>query len=265
MSSTDKEDALKKQLAGYESIAVAYSGGVDSTYLADVAHDVMGSRAHMILADSPSIPRTEVEEAVALANERGWELTVISTSEFENPDYLQNDQRRCYHCKAELFTCMTRYAQENGIARLAYGAMQDDLGDYRPGHDAAREFEVLAPLQDVEMSKEEIREQSRQRELPTWKKASFACLASRFPTGTAITREKISRVEQAEEVLRRLGFHQFRARHHDDLCRIEVDGEDIARLMEPETRKEAEDAIRGLGYRYVTVDLSGYRTGSTAG
>jgi uncharacterized protein len=261
----DKEQALRDLLSDYGSVAIAYSGGVDSAYLSDVAHDVLGKACRLVLADSPSIPRAEVQDAVRLAATRGWQLEVIQTEEFNDESYLKNDNRRCYYCKSELFKRMNRYASENQINVLAYGAMVDDLGDVRPGHDAAREYRVVAPLQEAQLGKDEIRELSRDRDLPTWNKASFACMASRVPTGMAISRETIMQIEKAEDVLRRMGFHQFRARHHGDLCRIEIEPGEFTRLLEPGVRDELVREIRAAGYRHVTCDLAGYRTGSTAG
>jgi uncharacterized protein len=261
----EKEERLKALIAEYGSLAVAYSGGVDSTYLADVAHEVLGEKAVMVLADSPSIPRSEVAEATSLAAERGWALEVIKTQEFENEQYLKNDGRRCYFCKSELFAKMRQYALGNGVAWLAYGAIADDLLDpTRLGAVAAKEYRVVAPLQDADLAKAEIRVLSRRRGLPTAEKASFACLASRFPTGTRVSVEEIAKVERAEEVLRKLGFRQFRARHHGDVCRIEIDLRDLDKVLADETRERILREIRGAGYRFVALDLAGYRTGSTA-
>ena len=262
----EKESRLKARLAEYGAVAIAYSGGVDSTYLADVAHETLGSKAVMVLADSPSIPRAEVAEATGVARSRGWDLHVIRTREFDNEDYLKNDERRCYFCKSELFEKMRGYALGHGVTVLAYGAIADDLQDTtRVGHLAAKEYAVVAPLQDAGLSKAEIRELSRRRGLPTADKASFACLASRIPTGTRVTVSDVEKVERAEEVLRALGFHQFRARHHGNLCRIEIDLEDLPRLLEDDTRGRLVHGIRAVGYRFVTLDLAGYRTGGAAG
>lgn len=261
-----KEVRLKELIAGYGSLAVAYSGGVDSTYLADVAHEVLGTGAVMVLADSPSIPRAEVADARGIAHDRQWNLQVIRTHEFEDENYLKNDGRRCYFCKSELFDKMREYALANHVSTLAYGAIADDLADTtRVGHLAAKEYAVVAPLQDAGLAKSEIRELSRRRNLPTAEKASFACLASRFPMGTRVTVEDIDKVEKAEEALRALGFRQYRARHHGDVCRIEVDAADLPRVLDPDTREKIVRGIRAAGYRFVTLDLAGYRTGSTAG
>ncbi len=261
----EKEARLKALLAGYGSVAVAFSGGVDSSYLADVAHEVLGARAAILIADSPSIPRSELQEAVALARERGWNLAIIHTKEFENESYLRNDGKRCYVCKGELFQKMSQWAGDHQIALLAYGAIVEDLLDpTRLGAVAAKEHGVIAPLQEARLTKAEIRQLSSRRNLPTADKASFACLSSRFPTGTPVNLEDVARVEQAEEALRSLGFTQYRARHHGDLCRIEIDPKDFARLLEPATRQAIVRALSQAGYRFITLDLVGYRAGSSA-
>jgi uncharacterized protein len=261
-----KEEALKDVLAGYKSLAIAYSGGVDSAYLSDVANDVLGNKAVVLLADSPSIPRSEVDEARALAAERAWHFEVILTEEFDNEEYLKNDGTRCYHCRTELFDKMHEYAEAKRIPVLAYGAIMDDLLDpTRLGSKAAAEHEVVAPLQVADLGKEEIRQLSRFRGLPTWDKASFACLSSRMPVGTRVTREGLSKVEQAEEVLKGLGFNQYRARHHGELVRVEVGENEVERAFEASVRETIVRELRAVGYRHVTLDLAGYRTGSTAG
>jgi uncharacterized protein len=261
-----KEEKLRSLLAGYGTIAIAYSGGVDSTYLAAVAHEALGEKATLILGDSPSIPRAEVKEAVATAEDRGWNLTFVKTNELDNTDYAANDGARCYFCRTELFAEMQKYARENAIAVMAYGAIMDDLLDpTRLGHKAAQENEVVSPLQQAALSKDEIRTLSQRRGLPTWDKPSFACLSSRFPVGTPVTLDDLRKVECAEEVLRAFGFHQFRARHHGDLCRIELDAEGIERLADANLRESIVNGIKATGYTFATLDLQGYRTGSTAG
>jgi uncharacterized protein len=255
-----KEQALRQILRGYPSLAVAYSGGVDSAYLADVAHEVLGPHSQMVIADSPSLPRSEFAEATRLAGERGWNLVVISTYEFENEAYLKNDGRRCYFCKSELFRRMKDYAEGNRVEVLAYGAMADDAFDpTRLGALAASEHEIVAPLQLAQLGKAEIRLLSRQRGLPTAEKASFACLSSRFPKGTRVTIEDIRKVEAAEEALRRNGFYQFRARHHGEICRIEIGMADLEKFLDAKVRQDVVDSILGAGYEHVTVDLAGYR------
>jgi uncharacterized protein len=261
----EKEQRLKLLIARYGSLAVAYSGGVDSTYLADIAHEILRDRAVMIHADSPSVPRSEVKEATDLAHSRGWNLQVIFTGEFENENYLKNDGTRCYFCRSELFSRMQAYAAEHEIAVMAYGAIMDDLLDpTRLGAKAAQERSVVAPLQAVDLSKVEIRQLSKRRGLPTWEKASFACLSSRFPVGTRVNLDDIAKVERAEEVLKALGFHQYRARHHGDLCRVEIESADFSRLEDKALRHELQRGIVAAGYRYVAVDLGGYRTGNAA-
>ncbi|MBN2310954.1 MAG: ATP-dependent sacrificial sulfur transferase LarE [Candidatus Hydrogenedentes bacterium] len=259
----EKEERLQALLGGYGSVAVAYSGGVDSTYLADVAHEVLGERARALIADSPSVPRSELAGAAALARARGWRLDILPTAEFENEDYLRNDAQRCYHCRIELFTRMRAYARQRGIAVLAYGSNADDARDpSRVGAVAARELGVAAPLEEVGLSKEEIRQLSARRGLPTAGKASFACLSTRIPTGQRLDVADLSRVEAAEEALKRLGIHQYRARHHGDLCRIEVGADDFPRLLDAALREEVVAAVHAAGYRHVTLDLAGYGAGS---
>ena len=258
-----KEVVLKERIAQYGTMAIAYSGGVDSTYLAYIAHGVLGHDAHLVLADSPSIPRTEVRDAVNLASERQWNLSTVATEEFENEAFLANAGNRCFFCKDELFTKMDEYAKEQDVSILAYGEISDDrLDATRLGAQAAREHKVVAPLADVQLVKDEIRQLSRRAGLPTWDKPSFACLSSRFPVGTPVEITAMQKVEAAEEVLKSFGFRQYRARHHGDLCRIEIDPSDFEKLLE--VREALLGALRETGYRHVTVDLAGYRTGSTA-
>jgi len=258
----EKEQILLEELRSYGSLAVAYSGGVDSSYLADCAHEALGQNARMIIADSPSIPRAELQEAVDLAKERSWNLRVIQTSEHLGEEYLENKGDRCFHCKNELFSKMDTIMSEFGDTVLAHGAIEDDKGDVRPGTQAAANHCVVAPLQNAGLYKKEIRILSERRGLPTAGKASFACLGSRFPTGTRIDLESMTQVEKAEAILRARGYSQYRIRHHGDLCRIEVEPDDFDKLMSE--RIELVAAIKKTGYRFVTLDLGGYSMGSSA-
>ena len=258
----EKEQALLEELKSYGTLAVAYSGGVDSTYLADCAHEVLGKNAMMVIADSPSIPREELQQAVDMATERAWNLRVIQTGEHLSEAYLENKGDRCFHCKNELFSKMEMIQSEFGDIVLVHGAIEDDKGDVRPGTQAAVNHCVVAPLQNAELYKKEIRILSERRGLPTAGKASFACLGSRFPTGTRIDLESMTQVEKAEAILRARGFSQYRIRHHGELCRIEIDQADFDKLMNE--RIELVSAIKKTGYKFVTLDLSGYSMGSSA-
>jgi uncharacterized protein len=255
----EKEANLKQILGAYPSLAIGFSGGVDSAYLSDMAHDALGSNCTMVLADSPSLPRSEYREAVELAESRGWNLKVIKTDEFQNENYLKNDGNRCYFCRSELFRKMKEFAESNAVEVLAYGAMADDSFDpTRLGVLAATEYDVVAPLQAAELGKLEIRFLSQRRDLPTHNKAAFACLSSRFPKGTRVTLEALEQVEAAEECLKGLGFYQYRARHHDTICRVEVDPREIDKLLDPEVRAKVVRDIKAAGYEHVVLDMAGY-------
>ncbi len=254
-----KEACLKDILSGYPSLAIGFSGGVDSAYLSDIAHEVLGDKCTMVLADSPSLPRSEFKEATELAEKRGWNLIVIQTDEFQNENYLKNDGNRCYFCRSELFRKMKEFSEENSVEVLAYGAMADDAFDpTRLGALAATEYDIVAPLQAAELGKLEIRYLSERRDMPTHNKAAFACLSSRFSKGTRVTLEALEQVEAAEECLKGLGFYQYRARHHDTICRVEIDPRDIGKMLDSEIRDKVVRDITAAGYEHVVLDLAGY-------
>jgi len=259
----EKYARLRASLHGMGAVVVGFSGGADSALLARVARDELGERAVAVTALSASYPRREREEAVALAEQIGIALVTVQTDEVANEAYAVNPTNRCYYCKAELFTHLARVAAERGIRWIAYGANHDDLGDHRPGHVAAAEFGARAPLVEAGLTKPEIRHLSRALGLRTWDKPAMACLSSRFPYGTRITPELLDRLDQAEEYLRYdLGFRQVRVRHHDTIARLEVDTAEMERLLDPEMRQQISDRLKGLGYTYVAVELTGYRSGS---
>jgi uncharacterized protein len=257
----DKERALCDTLASLGSVIVAYSGGADSAYLAFIAHRTLGDRAVAVTADSPSYPERHRQLAIQIARDFGLRHQIIQTSELERPEYRANPSNRCYYCKHELYTHLSRIAAGRG-AVIVDGNNADDRGDYRPGRQAAREFGVRSPLDEVDLSKEEIRALSRQAGLPTWNEPASACLSSRIPYHTEVTDEKLRIIERAEQALRALGFRVFRVRHHDDLARIEIARDEMSRALEPEVSAAIVRALKEAGYRYVSLDLQGYRTGS---
>ena len=253
-------------IGSFGSCLVAYSGGVDSVFLARVAREVLLEKSLAVIADSPSLPRRELEEALDIAQQFEIPVRVIKTAEFQNPAYLANPVNRCYFCKHELFSALTAIATAGGFAVIAYGENASDAGDFRPGAQAAEEFQIRAPLKEVGLTKEEIRKLSGELGLPTAEKPQMACLSSRIPYGEAVTPEKLRMIEQAEEFLKRLGLREVRVRHHDlkdgPLARIELGTGEISRLLAEETAAQVAGALRQLGYVQVTVDLHGYRRGS---
>lgn len=253
---------LEALLADCGGLVLGYSGGVDSAFLAAVARDVLGERAVAVIAVSPSYPAREREAALELAGRLGIDVREVQTAEGENPNYAANPTDRCFYCKDELFVHLRRVADALGIAHIAYGAIADDRGDHRPGARAAREHGAIAPLQDVDLSKSEIRFLSRRRGLPTWDKPGMACLASRIPYGTPVTPELLARLEKAEDLLRDLGFVQLRVRHHDRVARIEVAPDELPRLVDPAVAARVSAGLKALGWTHVAADLDGYRTGS---
>jgi uncharacterized protein len=257
-----KDAALRRTLQQIPSIIVAYSGGVDSAYLAYAATAALGARAICITADSPSYPDRHRQIAIRLARQFGFQHELIRTGELERPEYRANPANRCYYCKHELYTHLAAIARERGVAVVADGSNADDRGDYRPGRQAAREFGVRSPLDEADLTKAEIRELSRRAGLPTWNEPASACLSSRIPYFTEVTDERLRMIERAETVLRDLGFVICRVRHHDTIARLELGRDEIPRALEPEMADTIDRELRAIGYRHVTVDLRGYRLGS---
>ena len=258
----EKMTWLRDHLQHMDSLIVAYSGGVDSAFLAAAANEVLGSRSLAVTADSPSLAPAELQDAVALADQLGLNHRVIETHEVEREDYQANSPNRCFFCKDELYTHLTGFASAEGYSVVANGTNVDDLGDFRPGQDAAKEYAVVSPLVDAGLTKAEIRELSHDMGLPTWDKPAQACLSSRIPYGSRVTVEALTRIGKAEEHLRSLGFRQLRVRHHDTIARIEVGPEDFAALLAEDVRQNVARYFRSIGYAYVTMDLDGFRSGS---
>jgi uncharacterized protein len=258
----EKETRLFQILRELDRVMVAYSGGTDSAYLAWAAHQVLGEGALAITADSASIPESHKRDAENFVREFGIPHEYITTYEFDNPDYVKNDPNRCFHCKDELFTRLEELGQARGIPHIIYGVNVDDLGDYRPGQNAAREHKVNAPLVDAGLTKAEIRELSRRAGLPTWDRPASACLSSRIPYGTPVTIQNVKTVETGEEELKALGFRQFRVRFHGEVVRIEIAKQELERALNLEMAAKLTAIFKGLGFKYITLDLEGYRQGS---
>ncbi len=257
-----KQERLFADLRRMGRVIVAFSGGADSAYLAWAAQQALGANAVAITADSPSLPESHKRDAEAFVQRFGIAHEYIETREFDNPDYVRNDPNRCFHCKDELFTRLGEVARERGYEHIIYGVNVDDLGDYRPGQNAARRHEVAAPLADAGLTKADIRALSRAADLPTWDRPASACLSSRIPYGTPVTIENVKTVEAGEEEIKALGFRQFRVRFHGDIVRIEIAPDEMARALDTEMARRFTAIFRELGFRYVTLDLEGYRQGS---
>ena len=254
--------ALEARLSALDRVMVAYSGGVDSAFLAAATHRVLGDRMLAVLADSASLARRDMEQAIAFAQSLGMPLRVIQTDELEKPEYQRNDANRCFHCKNELFTVMEALRAELGFTHLAYGMNADDTRDYRPGQRAAQEHAVLAPLAEAGMTKADVRLLARAAGYSLWDRPAAPCLSSRVEYGREVTREVLSQVERAEESVRRLGFREFRVRHHGELARVEIARSEMARALSMDVMDAMTAALRECGYKYVTLDAAGFRSGS---
>jgi len=262
MASEGKLALLDERLRALGRVLVAYSGGVDSAFLAWAAHRALGENMRAVIADSPSLARTHLQDAIAFAGEHGIPLEVAATNELDRPEYARNDPARCYFCKDELFTVMERYRQAHGFDAIAYGVNVDDQGDFRPGRQAAQRHRVAAPLLEAGLTKPEVRALAREAGLRVWNKPASACLSSRVEYGREVTREVLATIEQGEDELRALGFRQFRVRHHGDTVRLEIAPEEMARALTPEMAATFTRIFKALGYQYVTLDLEGFRSGS---
>jgi uncharacterized protein len=258
----EKLHALEARLRQLGSLMVAYSGGVDSAFLAATAHRALGDRMLAVLADSPSLARRDLEQAIAFAESLGMPLRVIQTEELDKPEYQRNDANRCFHCKTELFTGMEALRAELGFVHIAYGMNADDTRDYRPGQRAATEHAVLAPLAEAGMTKADVRLLARAAGYTLWDRPAAPCLSSRVEYGRSVTREVLNQVERAEESMRQLGFREFRVRHHGELARVEIARAEMPRAFAMETLDAITAALREAGYQYVTLDAAGFRSGS---
>ena len=259
---SDKQEELEKLLESYKRVAVAFSSGVDSTYLLKMAQKVLGENVIAVTASSCSFPKRELEEAKTFCRENGIRHIVVESEELDIDGFRQKPKKRCYLCKHELFEKIRSIAKENGIETVVEASNTDDDGDYRPGLVAVKELGIESPLRHVGLSKKEIREYSKELGLPTWNKQSFACLSSRFVYGETISEEKLAMVDQAEQLLLDMGFHQLRVRIHDKLARIEVQPSEFEKIMQEENRTKIFHKLKQYGFTYVTLDLQGYRTGS---
>ena len=257
-----KAQHLRQILADCGRLVVAYSGGVDSAFLAWQAHQVLGDQMRAVIADSASLARTHLEDALAFVREHEIPVEVVETRELENPAYIRNDSMRCFHCKDELFSGLERYREALGFDAIAYGVNADDEGDFRPGQQAARQHHVLAPLLAAGLNKAEIRELARQADLRLWDKPASACLSSRLEYGRAVTPEALTVIERGEDALRAMGFRQFRVRHHGETVRIEIAPEELPRALTIEMAREFTTVFKALGFKFVTLDLEGFRSGS---
>ena len=257
-----KSARLRELVASHRRLIVAYSGGVDSAFLAWTAHELLGEAMRAVIADSPSLARTHLEDALGFAREHAIPVEVVETRELENPSYTRNDSMRCFHCKDELFTVLERYCEGVSFAAIAYGINADDEADFRPGQKAARAHRVLAPLLEAGLTKAEIRELARQAGLRVWDKPASACLSSRIEYGRAVTPEALAVVEKGEDALRALGFRQFRVRHHGEIVRIEIARQEMGRALTEAMTREFAVIFKDLGFKFVTLDLEGFRSGS---
>lgn len=258
----EKSSLLGTNLSTLGRTLVAYSGGVDSAYLAWATHQAVGSNMLAVIADSPSLARTQLADGVAFAKEQGIPLEVISTSELDRPEYARNDAQRCFHCKDELFMAMEELRVARGFDTIAYGVNRDDQGDFRPGQKAATLHHVAAPLLEAGLTKAEVRELARQAGLRIWDKPASACLSSRIEYGRPVTREALTVVEKGEDAIRALGFRQFRVRHHGEMVRIEIARDELPRALNPAMTDEFTRVFKALGFKFVTLDLEGFRSGS---